>query len=61
MPKELTREELFKQIWARPMTKVAAEYGISDVALKKICTKGGVSPMRTSLRNGRHPCFQAAN
>lgn len=36
---ELTREELFKQIWERPMTKVAAEYGISDVALKKICVK----------------------
>tara|TARA_R110000868_G_scaffold198069_2_gene444355 strand:+ start:11850 stop:13067 length:1218 start_codon:yes stop_codon:yes gene_type:complete len=39
MPIELTREELFKQVWARPMTKVAAEYEISDVALKKICTK----------------------
>lgn len=36
---ELTREELFKQVWERPMTKVAADYGISDVALKKICKK----------------------
>ena len=36
---ELTREELFKQVWERPMTKVAADYGISDVALKKICDK----------------------
>lgn len=26
-----------------------------------IGSDGGVSPMRTSLRNGRHPCFQAAN
>lgn len=39
MATELTREELFKQVWERPMTKVAAEYGISDVALKKICDK----------------------
>jgi len=39
MPIELTREELFKQVWERPMTKVAADYGISDVALKKICDK----------------------
>jgi hypothetical protein len=36
---ELTREELFKQVWKRPMTKVAADYGNSDVALKKICDK----------------------
>ena len=39
MPIELTREELFKKVWERPMTKVAAEYGISDVGLKKICDK----------------------
>ncbi|MEQ9145435.1 MAG: hypothetical protein RLO08_13870 [Parvibaculaceae bacterium] len=36
---EVTREEIFAQIWQRPMTKVAADYGISDVALKKICVK----------------------
>lgn len=36
---ELTREDLFTQVWKRPMTKVAAQYGISDVALKKI--RGG--------------------
>lgn len=42
MPIELTREELFKKVWAAPMTKVAAEYGISDVALKKICTKNRI-------------------
>lgn len=36
---ELTREELFKQVWEHPMIKVAADYGISDVALKKICGK----------------------
>lgn len=34
-----TLEELFAQVWERPMTKVAADYGISDVALKKICEK----------------------
>lgn len=39
MPAELSRKELFKQVWQRPMTKVAASYGISDVALKKICDK----------------------
>jgi hypothetical protein len=39
MATELTREELFEQVWKRPMTKVAAGFGISDVALKKICDK----------------------
>ena len=35
----LTRENLFAAVWERPLTKVAADYGISDVALKKICKK----------------------
>ena len=39
MATEMTREELFNKIWSRPMTKVAADLGISDVALKKICDK----------------------
>jgi len=37
--KKLERENLFAAVWARPMTKVACDYGISDVALKKICTR----------------------
>jgi hypothetical protein len=36
---ELDRETLYAAVWERPLTKVAAEYGISDVALKKICRK----------------------
>ncbi|MEQ8332513.1 hypothetical protein [Nisaea sp.] len=39
MTLQTTRQELFEEIWERPMTKVAADYGISDVALKKICEK----------------------
>jgi hypothetical protein len=35
----LTREELHEKIWARPVRTVAAEYGISDVGLKKICLR----------------------
>ena len=35
----VTREDLFAAVWERPLTKVAADYGISDVALKKICRK----------------------
>lgn len=35
----IERNELYKKVWKTPVTKLAAEYGISDVALKKICKK----------------------
>ena len=35
----LHRNELYKQVWEEPLTRLAKEYGISDVALKKICRK----------------------
>lgn len=39
MPQEVTREDLFTQVWERPKTQVSADYGISDVAMEKICDK----------------------
>lgn len=36
---ELTRRVMYDLVWSKPMTKVAEEFGISDVALKKICEK----------------------
>jgi hypothetical protein len=35
----ISREELYQQIWSRPMTKVAAEYGVTSTALKKTCNR----------------------
>ena len=35
----LTRQELYKKIWKVPMWRLAPEYGLSDVGLKKICKK----------------------
>lgn len=35
----VSREELFEQVWARPMTKVAADYGVTSTALKKTCDR----------------------
>ena len=37
--KTVQRHALYEQVWAQPMTKVAKEYGISNVALAKICKK----------------------
>lgn len=33
------RNTLYVEIWAHPMTTVAKRYGVSDVALKKVCVK----------------------
>ena len=38
-PYQLTRRAMYDLVWAKPMTKVAAAFGISDVALKKICDR----------------------
>ena len=35
----VSREELYEQVWAEPMTKVAAKYGITGTALKKTCDR----------------------
>lgn len=36
---EVSRQSLYEQVWSKPMTKLARDYGISDVALAKICRK----------------------
>lgn len=33
----LTREELYEKVWATPMQKLAAEFGLSDRGLAKLC------------------------
>lgn len=35
----VTRQTLYDQVWSTPMARLAKEYGISDVALAKICKK----------------------
>lgn len=38
-PVRLKREDLYDQAWSEPMARLAKRYGISDVALAKICRK----------------------
>lgn len=38
-PTETTRRAMYDLVWSKPMSKVAQDFGISDVALKKICEK----------------------
>lgn len=37
--KAVSREELYEQVWSKPMTKVAADYGVTGTALKKTCDR----------------------
>jgi hypothetical protein len=39
---ELTRDELYAQVWAEPMTKLAQRYGLSDRGLAKMCDRMGI-------------------
>jgi len=41
-PTTLTREELFAEVWAEPMHRLAPRYGLSDVGLAKICREMGI-------------------
>lgn len=38
----LTRKELYDIVWSKPMTHLAKEFALSDVALHKICKKHDV-------------------
>ncbi|MEX2577413.1 MAG: hypothetical protein WD342_00020 [Verrucomicrobiales bacterium] len=58
-PKTVTREELYEEVWQIPGRKLAKRYGVSDVALAKICRKMNVPrPYRgywSRIQAGQHP------
>ncbi len=39
---EISRQQLYNQVWAEPMIKVARKYGISDVGLAKIGRRNNI-------------------
>jgi hypothetical protein len=43
-----TREEFYELVWSKPMTHLATEFAISDVALHKICRKHGIPTHRSA-------------
>ena len=42
MKAALTRDELYELVWSEPIKNVAPNFGISDVALSKICRKHSI-------------------
>ena len=39
MWQQYNREELYQKVWEKPMLRVAEQYGVSSVALGKVCRK----------------------
>jgi hypothetical protein len=38
-PIVVSREDLYQQVWAKPMSRLATEYAISDRGLAKVCSR----------------------
>lgn len=53
----ITREELYAEVWQRPMTKIAERYGVSSSFMARVCTRMNVPrPPRghwAKLENGK--------
>lgn len=64
----LTRQQLYDLVWSKPMTVIAAEFGVSSVAFAKNCTKlevprpgrGYWQQLASGLRPEREPLSSAA-
>lgn len=41
-PTAMTRDELHAQVWREPRSRLAKRWGISDVAIGKLCVKQGI-------------------
>jgi len=50
--KLLSRQELYDLVWDMPMRRLAASFGMSDVALAKHCKKAGI-PLSQRALSGR--------
>jgi hypothetical protein len=38
----ISRQDLFDKVWSGPVTRVAAEFGVSDTAVRKMCRRHGI-------------------
>jgi hypothetical protein len=39
MPRQYSRKEFYDLVWSKPITHIAKDFGLSDVAIHKICKK----------------------
>jgi hypothetical protein len=56
---KITREELYRMVWAEPMTSVCKKYGLSDNGLRKHCKAMNIptppAGYWSRLQNGKNP------
>ena len=54
---KFTREQLYEEVWRKPMSSLAKEYGLSDTGLRKICKylQIPLPPQGYFLRKRRRP------
>ena len=36
---QISRKQLYEEVWTQPVTKLAKQYGLSDVGFAKICKR----------------------
>lgn len=39
---EVTRQQLYDEVWSEPMTRLSKKYGLSDVGLAKVCKRHNI-------------------
>src|SRR5690606_38213091 len=52
-PVKITRKELFEQVWAEPVSRVAERYGLSGTWIRKVCLENDVPVPPSRLLGAR--------
>lgn len=54
-PSEITRSDLYEQVWNVPMSKLGPRLGLSDTGLRKLCKRNGIpTPYQGYWQRLRH-------
>ncbi len=54
--KGVTREGLYELVWSEPISRISKRFGVSDVAVAKVCRKLNVPrPGRGMVSTRRYP------
>ena len=60
-PVVLSRDEPYSQIWTTPISRLAAQYGITGTGLAKICARLNVPARRAATGPKKPPTNQWCN
>ena len=60
MARTFSQEQFYDLVWSKPMTHLAKEFALSDVALRKACKKHGISIHRSAGRRRRRQASRSS-